>query len=131
MSFSLRQLFVFLYQGDTHLDELVVNHLKAQQANIDCLTFSCMMQTPRGDIAYHLRLTNPDLYQTLDEGVVVGFFADEGGVATIEPLSNENVSQAVMAGVISRSAYVEAHAPSEGDKGWCFIYIYVYTKLSR
>ena len=79
-----------------------------------------MIQTPRGDIAYHLRLTNPDLYQTLDEGVVVGFFADEGGVATIEPLSNENVSQAVMAGVISRSAYVEAHAPSESDKGWCF-----------
>jgi len=104
-------------EGETHLDELVVNHLKAQQANIDCLTFSCMMQTPRGDIAYHLRLTNPDLYQTLDEGVVVGFFADDEGVATIEPLSNENVSQAVMAGVISRSAYVEAHAPSESDKG--------------
>lgn len=107
----------FSSEGDTHLDELVVKHLTAQQANIDCLTFSCMMQTPRGDIAYHLRLTNPDLCQTLDEGVVVGFFGDDGGVATIEPLSNENVSQAVMAGVISRSAYVEAHAPSESDKG--------------
>lgn len=79
-----------------------------------------MMQTPRGDIAYHLRLTNPDLYQTLDEGVVVGFFADDEGTATIEPLSSENASQAVMAGVISRSAYVEAHAPSEKEKGWCF-----------
>lgn len=78
-----------------------------------------MMQTPRGDIAYHLRLTNPDLYQTLDEGVVVGFFADEEGTATIEPLSSENASQAVMAGVISRSAYVEAHAPSEKEKGRC------------
>ena len=50
----------------------------------------------------------------------MGFFADDGGVATIQPLSNENVSQAVMAGVISRSAYVEAHAPSESDKGSCF-----------
>lgn len=99
------------------MDELVVNHLKAQQANIDILTFSCMMQTPKGDIAYHLRLTNPDLYQTLDEGVVVGFFADDEGVATIEPLSSENASQAVMAGVISRSAYVEAHAPSGNEIG--------------
>lgn len=76
-----------------------------------------MMQTPKGDIAYHLRLTNPDLYQTLDEGVVVGFFADDEGVATIEPLSSENASQAVMAGVISRSAYVEAHAPSGNEIG--------------
>ena len=84
------------------------------------------MQTPRGDIAYHLRLTNPALCQTLDEGVVVGFFADDG-VATIEPLSNENVSRAVMAGVISRSAYVEAHAPSESEKGWCFYASSFYT----
>lgn len=50
---------------------------------------------------------------------MVGFFADDEGTATIEPLSSENASQAVMAGVISRSAYVEAHAPSDKEKGWC------------
>ena len=48
---------------------------------------------------------------------MVGFFPDDDGPATIEPLSSENASQAVMAGVISRSAYVEAHAPLDTDKG--------------
>ena len=76
-----------------------------------------MMQTSKGDIAYHLQLTNPGMYQTLEEGVVVGFFPDVEGLATIEPLSSENVSQAVMAGVISRSAYLEAHAPVDKEGG--------------
>jgi len=90
--------------------------LKAQQASIDKLSFGCMMQTSKGDIAYHLKLTNPDMYQILEEGVVVGFFPNDEGMATIEPLSNENAPQAVMAGVISRSAYVEAHAPLDREK---------------
>ncbi|XP_022793901.1 uncharacterized protein LOC111332743 isoform X2 [Stylophora pistillata] len=100
-----------------HVDDLVVNHLKAQQANIDNLTVTFLLQTRRGDIAYHLRLTNPSLYQTLDEGIVVGFFPNDDGMAQIEPLSSENATRAVMAGVISRSAYVEAHAPSEKEIG--------------
>lgn len=99
------------------MDDLVVNHLKAQQANIDNLTVTFLLQTRRGDIAYHLRLTKPSLYQTLDEGVVVGFFPNDEGMAQIEPLSSENAMRAVMAGVISRSAYVEAHAPSEKEIG--------------
>lgn len=105
-------------EGETnHVDDLVVNHLKAQQANIDNLTVTFLLQTRRGDIAYHLRLTKPSLYQTLDEGVVVGFFPNDEGMAQIEPLSSENAMRAVMAGVISRSAYVEAHAPSEKEIG--------------
>lgn len=112
------QLFFFIFHQDaSQVDNLVVKHLKAQQANIERLSFGCMMQTSRGDIAYHLRLTNSDVYQTLEEGVVVGFFPEDDGPATIEPLSSENASQAVMAGVISRSAYVEAHAPLDTDKG--------------
>lgn len=51
----------------------------------------------------------------------MGFFPNDEGMATIEPLSNENAPQAVMAGVISRSAYVEAHAPLDREKGWRFI----------
>lgn len=105
------------YEGTSHLDQLVVKHLKAQQASIDKLSFGCMMQTSKGDIAYHLRLTNPDTYKTHEEGVVVGFFPDHEGMATIEPLTSENAQQAVMAGVISRSAYLEAHAPSDKELG--------------
>ena len=74
-----------------------------------------MMQTSKGDIAYHLKLTNPDTYHKHEEGLVVGFFPDEEGEATIHPLTSENAPQAVMAGVISRSAYLEAHAPLEND----------------
>ena len=105
------------YQGASQLDQLVVKHLKAQQANIDKLSFGCMMQTSKGDIAYHLKLTNPDTYHNHEEGVVVGFFPDDEGMATIEPLTSENAPQAVMAGVISRSAYLEAHAPLDTEKG--------------
>ena len=52
----------------------------------------------------------------------MGFFPDDEGPATIEPLSSDNASQAVMAGVISRSAYVEAHAPPDKDKGQCHFF---------
>ncbi|XP_068741090.1 uncharacterized protein [Montipora capricornis] len=101
--------------NESQLDQLVVKHLEAQQANIGHLSFGCMMQTSKGDIAYHLKLTNPDTYHKHEEGLVVGFFPDEEGEATIHPLTSENAPQAVMAGVISRSAYLEAHAPLEND----------------
>lgn len=76
------------------------------------------MQTPKGDIAYHMKLTNPDMCQNLQEGVVVGFFPDSEGRTQIAPLTSDNSTEAVMAGVISRSAYIQAHAPATNDKGW-------------
>ena len=103
---------MFGAQDVSSIDELVVEHLDAQRAHIRFLTCN-NLQTPKGDIAYHMKLTNPGVLKSLEEGVVVGFFPNDEGPAMIERLTSENASQAVMAGVISRSAYVEAHAPRE------------------
>jgi len=71
------------------------------------------MTTGNGDIAYHLNLTEsarrrPDL----EEGDVIAFLGNsKTGQTEIEKLSHENSERAVMAGVISRSAYIYAHAP--------------------
>lgn len=89
--------------------------MEAQRANIEHLTFGYMLQTKRGDIAYHIRLTDQAQDLQLTEGVVVGFFPSDGKTK-IEPLCSKNIDDAVMAGVISRSAYIEAEVPSEDDK---------------
>jgi hypothetical protein len=104
-----------------------VDHLEAQRANIEHLTFGYMLQTNRGDIAYHIRLTDQAQDQELTEGIVVGFFPLDGKTK-IEPLCSENINDAVMAGVISRSAYIEADVPEEKDKGNLYrLTDYLYT----
>lgn len=71
------------------------------------------MTTESADIAYHLNLTEsaqrrPDL----EEGDVIAFLGNaKTGQTEIEKLSHENSGRAVMAGVISKSAYIYAHAP--------------------
>ena len=78
------------------------------------------MVTRNADIAYHVKLTEsarrrPDL----EEGDVIAFLTnDETGQTEIEKLSYENSPRALMAGVISRSAYLYANAPSSDvEKG--------------
>lgn len=78
------------------------------------------MQTKKADIAYHLNLTEsarrrPDL----EEGDVIAFLTNaKTGQTEIEKLTHENSQRALMAGVISRSAYLYAHAPTyDVEKG--------------
>lgn len=93
--------------------EVLTDYLEAQRARIENLTVVNLMQTRRGDIAYHLNLTEatrrrPDL----EEGDVIAFLANsKTGKTEIEKLSHENAQNVVMAGVISRSAYLNANAP--------------------
>lgn len=76
------------------------------------------MTTESADIAYHLNLTEsaqrrPDL----EEGDVIAFLGNaKNGQTEIEKLSHENSGRAVMAGVISKSAYIYAHAPGHDVK---------------
>ena len=67
----------------------------------------------RADIGYHFRLKNPDVCDDFEEGDVVGFFKDEDGSSSIQLLDNKNGTGAFMAGVISRSAYLEATPPMD------------------
>lgn len=102
--------------------KIVTDHLEAQRALIKDLTVFDMktMVTRNADIAYHVKLTEsarrrPDL----EEGDVIAFLTNaETGQTEIEKLSYENSPRALMAGVISRSAYLYAHAPrSDVEKG--------------
>lgn len=100
--------------GSTTLTDknILTDYLEAQRALITDLRV-VNMTTEKADIAYHLNLTEsarrrPDL----EEGDVIAFMGNaKTGQTEIEKLSHENSGRAVMAGVISRSAYIYAHAP--------------------
>ena len=69
------------------------------------------------DIAYHFRLHNPNNQENVVEGDVVGFFEhSEGGETYIKRLTPENKDKIVHAGVISRSAYLEANRFNDQGK---------------
>ena len=69
----------------------------------------------KADIGYHFKLKDPDVCGDFDEGDVVGFYKDDNGTASIQLLDNKNGKEAFMAGVISRSAYLEATPPMDED----------------
>lgn len=71
--------------------------------------------TQRGDIAYNFKLDTADVDLPLEEGDIVGVFEGRDGESRIEKLTHFNASKATMAGVISRSAYLEAKTPVEDE----------------
>ncbi|XP_028512563.1 uncharacterized protein LOC110231434 [Exaiptasia diaphana] len=95
-------------------DMNVRNHLRANQASIDHLTFKNLETTDTADIGYRFALKTPHL-EAYDEGDVVGFFKDEKGGTYIDLLDSINAQDTFMAGVISRSAYLEAKQSLEKD----------------
>ena len=95
----------------------VIEHLEAKRAHIDHLSFRVSSPDDRkADIGYHFKLKNPDVCDDFEEGQVVGFFKDEDGTSSIQLLDNKNGKEAFMAGVITRSAYLEA-TPAMHDDG--------------
>lgn len=95
--------------------EVVTDRLEAKSAVINELQVNKPILTPRGDIAYHFKLEKSSHDLPLEEGDVVGFFGEPHGKSHIEKLTHFNASKAKMAGVISRSAYLEAKTPAEDE----------------
>lgn len=94
----------------------VIEHLEAKRAHIDHLSFRVSSPDDRkADIGYHFKLKNPDVCDDFEEGQVVGFFKDEDGTSSIQLLDNKNGKEAFMAGVITRSAYLEATPAMHDD----------------
>lgn len=94
----------------------VVEHLEAKRAHIEHLSFVVSNAgAKKADIGYHFKLKDPDVCGDFDEGDVVGFYKDDSGTASIQLLNNKNGKEAFMAGVISRSAYLEATPPMDED----------------
>lgn len=94
----------------------VIEHLEAKRAHIEHLSFvvSCA-GAKKADIGYHFKLKDPDVCGDFDEGDVVGFYKDDNGTPSIQLLDSKNGKEAFMAGVISRSAYLEATPPMDED----------------
>ena len=92
---------------------VITDHLEANSASIEELRVGKPILTQRGDIAYHFKVKKTLCRGALEEGDVVGFFQDSNGNPGIERLDHTNASTARMAGVISRSAYLEARAPAD------------------
>lgn len=95
----------------------VIEHLEAKSAYIGSLKYDNLtVNEGRADIGYHFKVKDPNLYKEFEEGDVLGFFKSDDGTACVQLLDSQNGKQAFMAGVISRSAYLEATpAMSQND----------------
>lgn len=96
---------------------ILTDYLEAQRARINDLRVA-KWTTEGADIAYHLNLTESSKRRPdLEEGDVIGFLTNPNtGKTEIEKLSQDNSARAVLAGVVSRSAYINAHAPRYGSE---------------
>ena len=86
------------------------DNLEANSALIGTLNAN-IIKTGNRDIGYHIPLKELGQKGELNEGDVVGFFEDENQKSAIERLNKENYSRAKLAGVITRSYYVEGLCP--------------------
>ena len=95
-------------------------NLEAENAYIRQLKYMEKICTTNGDIGYHVKLKNSQGSQPMEEGDLVGFFAEDGQDTSdtrIERLTDVNASKAHLAGVITRSAYLQARTPSHHEQG--------------
>ena len=87
----------------------IFEHLEAKRADIGELSYVVMRPaTGQADVGYHFKLSDLAACDEYEEGDIVGFFKDEEGQTCIGLLDNTNAKEAFMAGVISRSAHLEA-----------------------
>ncbi|XP_028410770.1 uncharacterized protein LOC114533451 [Dendronephthya gigantea] len=102
-----------------HYRQILVDTLDAKTANVDKVVAKDVrvngnfnVETGRADLAYHLTLRDPDNYDDLKEGDIVGFYKSESGETYIQRLRSDNVHNALHAGVISRSHWLAGHKPA-------------------
>lgn len=98
-----------------NVSEVITDRLEAKSAFVHQLQVDKPIVTQRGDIAYHFPLNKSAHDGALEEGDVIGFFGEPHEKSHIEKLTHFNASRAKMAGVISRSAYLEAKTPAEDE----------------
>ena len=77
-------------------------------AEIGELIIANPIQTRRGDIAYHFVLKDPNAHPEFKEGEIIGFFADKQRGRVLDKLTRENSPDALLRGIVTRSAYIEA-----------------------
>ncbi|XP_065060043.1 uncharacterized protein LOC135687420 [Rhopilema esculentum] len=91
------------------------NNLRANTADFHTLSAQVVSSSNR-DIGYHIPLKDLSQKGKLKEGDVVVFLDDESNRTKIEKMNESNYKNAKLAGVITRSYYLEGRCP-EADKG--------------
>ena len=102
----IEALFILL---DARYSRFICQYLEAEFARIKTLEVE-QIKTKNHDIAYYIKRKYPEGESPFEEGDVVGFFESPTGDTVIDLLTSENAHEARLAGVISRSAYLEGKA---------------------
>lgn len=94
---------------------MVADHIKTKTLDVDGLVFG-KMQTAQGDIAYHHKKQDPQA--VFEEGEIGALVPDEDDEKkhVIAKMNEKNLPNVVLAGVVTRSQYFEAHVPEPGGK---------------
>lgn len=92
---------------------VVADHIKTKTLDVDGLVFG-KMQTAQGDIAYHHKKQDPQA--VFEEGEIGALVPDEDDEKkhVIAKMNEKNLPNVVLAGVVTRSQYFEAHVPEPG-----------------
>ena len=69
----------------------------------------------KADMGYHFKLRDPNVCDDFEKGDVFGFFKDDDGTSSIQLPDNKNGKEAFMAGVITRSANLDARPPMDDN----------------
>ena len=77
-------------------------------------TYGKVMKTGNGDIGYHIRIKEPQLQPTFDEGEIIGIGTDSEGKPVLFKLTLDNAHEAFLRGVKTNSQWIEAHVPAHG-----------------
>ena len=88
--------------------KVAADRIEAQVAEIGELIIAKPIQTRAGDIAYHFVLKDPSAHPVFKEGEVIGLFADKQSGRVLDKLTRENSPDALLRGIVTRSAYIEA-----------------------
>ena len=101
---------------------MISDYIKAQRGYIHDLTIAQPIKTRGRDIAYQFKINDPKC--KFKEGDVVAFVEGPDKRTVIELLTQDNYGRAKMAGVISRSNFIEGTLPKEPYEGKTQIPIY-------
>ena len=91
--------------------------MESKNARIDYLETRKPIRTQNADIGYHVKLSDSQSKKDFKEGDVVGFFEGDDKETVIDLLTQENYPKARLAGIITRSHYLEGCCPKEDDEG--------------
>lgn len=121
---SLWQLLLlyvwFAFLGIISAQEVVADHIKTKTLEVDGLMMN-KLQSMHGDIAYHHVKQDPNA--VFEGGEIASLVQDEkeNKKHVIAKMNAKNLQNVILAGVVTRSQYLEAHVPKDPNSMLTFL----------